>query len=99
MRFHRTELNPELVGDGGDLGDVFTRFVDDVLRLEHPRLRRYPTGGKDGGIDLSEDRGGVLTVVECAILVVLYGVGLSLQGAWLQSREQKILQLVTVKAD
>ena len=41
----------------------------------------------------------LLTVAQCAIVVALYRLGLRWEGDWLQRRERKVLQLVTVKVD
>jgi len=41
----------------------------------------------------------IFSVVECAIIVCLYGLFLLLQGNWLQAREQRILQIVTTRRE
>ncbi len=41
----------------------------------------------------------LLSLVECAVIVYIYGLLLGLQGDWLQSREQRILQIVTTRAE
>lgn len=41
----------------------------------------------------------ILSVLECAVVACLYGLLLRVQGDWLQAREQRILQLVTTRAN
>lgn len=41
----------------------------------------------------------LLSLVECAVIVCIYGLLLGLQGDWLQAREQRILQIVTTRAE
>jgi hypothetical protein len=41
----------------------------------------------------------LLSVVECVVVVGLYRLVLTWQGGWLQAREQKILEIVTTKAE
>lgn len=40
----------------------------------------------------------LLSLLECAVIVFVYGLLLSVQGDWLQAREQRILQTVTTRA-
>ena len=60
--FAHDNLNPRFVGDGE--GDAFQRFVFDALRPEFPQLHLFPTGGKDGGIDLSQTDDSSRLIVE-----------------------------------
>jgi hypothetical protein len=41
----------------------------------------------------------LLSLLECALIIFIYGVFLGLQGDWLQAREQRILQIVTTRAE
>jgi ABC-2 type transport system permease protein len=41
----------------------------------------------------------LLSLLECVGIVYIYGLLLSLQGDWLQAREQRILQIVTTRAE
>ncbi|HTU88645.1 MAG TPA: hypothetical protein VMF69_00975 [Gemmataceae bacterium] len=41
----------------------------------------------------------IFSVLECAGIVCIYGLLLRFQGDWLHAREQRILQLVTTRAD
>lgn len=41
----------------------------------------------------------MLSVLECAMIVYIYGLVLRWQGEWLQAREQRILQIVTIRAE
>jgi hypothetical protein len=41
----------------------------------------------------------ILSVLECAVVVLLYHLLLTPQGDWLQARERKILQTVTTRAE
>jgi ABC-2 type transport system permease protein len=41
----------------------------------------------------------LLTVVGCALVIIVYRVVVTWQGAWLQRREQKILEVVTSKLE
>ncbi len=61
--FQQHELDPALLGE--DITDAFQRFVYDCLYPEYPGLHLFPTGGKDGAIDLSADPGAELKVGEC----------------------------------
>ncbi len=40
----------------------------------------------------------LLSLLECAVIVFIYGLILGVQGDWLQAREQRILQIVTTRA-
>jgi ABC-2 type transport system permease protein len=40
----------------------------------------------------------LLSLLECAVIIYIYGLLLGLQGDWLQAREQRILQIVTTRA-
>jgi hypothetical protein len=41
----------------------------------------------------------LLMLLECALVIVVYRLVVPWQGAWLQSREQKILETVTSKLE
>jgi hypothetical protein len=41
----------------------------------------------------------ILTVVECAAVLVFYGYAITWQGALLQMREQKILDIIAPKTE
>jgi ABC-2 type transport system permease protein len=41
----------------------------------------------------------LLSLLECVAIVYIYGLLLGLQGDWLQAREQRILQIVTTRAE
>ncbi|MGH7170437.1 MAG: hypothetical protein ACRELG_09195, partial [Gemmataceae bacterium] len=41
----------------------------------------------------------MLSVLECAAIIYFYGLVLRWQGEWLQMREQRILQIVTIRAE
>ena len=62
-RFRSENLNSTLYSD--DLGDAFQRFTFDVLEPKYPGLNRFPSKGKDGGIDLSCLTPDGLIVFEC----------------------------------
>jgi len=62
-RFRREYINTELLGD--DLGDVFQRFVHELLLYDYPELHLFPGAGKDGAIDLSQTKVGSRMVVQC----------------------------------
>jgi hypothetical protein len=65
-RFVRRNLNPGLVRE--DIGDIFQVFAHQVLRADYPDLHLFPTGGKDGAIDLCQTTAGTRTVVECKFI-------------------------------
>lgn len=62
LRFDAQAVDRELASD---LGAGFQRFCFELLRRRHPRLRRYPAAGRDGGIDLIEDGEEGRGVFEC----------------------------------
>ena len=62
LEFKEGLLNPRMMN--GDLGAAFADFAFEVLEGELPGLVRFPSGGKDGAIDLSATD-GTRTVVEC----------------------------------
>ena len=62
-RFAFAEINPRLGHER--VGDAFQVFVHEVLRGEFTQLHLFPTGGKDGAIDLSETTDGSRVVCEC----------------------------------
>ena len=64
-RFETQKVNPRLAPT--DIGDAFQAFVQDLLLPEHPKLHRFPGGGKDGGIDLIETS-ETCFVVECKVV-------------------------------
>jgi len=60
--------------------------------------------GIEGIVEAMNWRHGVpldllLSLGECAVIVCMYGLLLRWQGDWLQRREQRILQIVTTRAD
>jgi peptidyl-tRNA hydrolase len=61
-RFDIANINPRLALSG--IGDAFQEFVHQVLLPEFPQLHRFPSGGKDGAIDLIDTSDGC-HVVEC----------------------------------
>src|ERR1035437_8093202 len=65
QRFERRNVNPHLAT--ADIGDAFQGFVHELLLSEHPKLHRFPGGGKDGGIDLIEDSNTCFGV-ECKVV-------------------------------
>jgi hypothetical protein len=62
LSFDARSLNPRLAS--GDLGVAFPRLVIEVLQPQRPALVLLAAPGKDGGIDLSEERPDGLAVVE-----------------------------------
>jgi ABC-2 type transport system permease protein len=51
-------------------------------------------GGRQGmPLDL------LLSLLECAVITLIYGLFLRIQGDWLHAREQRILQIVTTRAN
>src|SRR6267142_137728 len=62
-RFQSDQLNRKLAA--GDIGEAFQRFVHELLAIDFPGLHLFPTGGKDGGIDLSKSGDGLNIFVEC----------------------------------
>ncbi len=40
----------------------------------------------------------LLSLLECAVILFIYSLALGVQGDWLQAREQRILQIVTTRA-
>ncbi len=64
-RFEKKNVNPRLAPT--DIGDAFQMFVHELLLPEHPKLHRFPGGGKDGGIDLI-DTSNTCFVVECKVV-------------------------------
>src|ERR1041384_6479560 len=61
-RFDAPNVNPRLALAG--IGDAFQEFVHQLLLPEFPQLHRFPSGGKDGAIDLI-DTSDRLLAVEC----------------------------------
>jgi hypothetical protein len=50
----------------GNSGDLFQTFVYELLKKsDYPKLHRFQTAGKDGGIDLIQQLNGERTVIEC----------------------------------
>lgn len=64
-RFDNDNVNHRLTST--NIGDAFQTFVHEVLLPEHPRLHRFPGGGKDGGIDLI-DSSRTCLVAECKVV-------------------------------
>jgi hypothetical protein len=62
LRFEAGAIDAELAPDP-DAG--FQRFCFELLRQHRSGLRRYQTEGRDGGIDLIEERQDGLGAVEC----------------------------------
>jgi hypothetical protein len=62
LRFEQGMLEPELAND---IGDGFQHFCFELLRQQRPALRRFPTAGRDGGIDLIQDGDLGREVFEC----------------------------------
>jgi hypothetical protein len=50
---------------GGNLGDAFQKFAQELLVFDYPGLHPFQTGGPDGGIDLEQTTEGSRLVVEC----------------------------------
>ena len=61
--FLRENTNPALCTD--DIGGSFQNFVHELLEPEFAGLVRFPSGGKDGCIDLVQDLPGDRLVIEC----------------------------------
>jgi Holliday junction resolvase-like predicted endonuclease len=52
--------------ESGNVGDLFQSFVFELLRKsDYPKLHKFQTAGKDGGIDLIQQLNNERTVVEC----------------------------------
>lgn len=47
------------------MGDAFQQFVHDIFLPDYPDLHRFPTAGKDGGIDISFTLHSQRTIFEC----------------------------------
>jgi hypothetical protein len=62
-RFNLGEINPRL--DHKSIGDAFQSFVHEVLLRDYPQLHLFPTGGKDGAIDLSQTADNSRVICEC----------------------------------
>ena len=62
-RFQFAEINPRLGYER--VGDAFQAFAHEILRREFPQLHLFPTGGKDGVIDLSETNDASRVICEC----------------------------------
>jgi hypothetical protein len=62
-RFKIGEINPRLGHENA--GDAFQVFAYEVLLREFPRLHLFPTGGKDGAIDLSQTADDSRVICEC----------------------------------
>ena len=62
-RFTADEINTRLKGNG--VGDAFQTFVYEVLLHDYPELHPFPTGGKDGAIDLCQTTDDHRVVLEC----------------------------------
>jgi hypothetical protein len=65
-RFRLENLNSRL--GFTDPGDAFQQFVHDVLLRSYPELHLFPTGGKDGAIDLSQTVAASRLVGECKFI-------------------------------
>ncbi|MHB9134771.1 MAG: ATP-binding protein [Armatimonadota bacterium] len=61
--FNRETIDPAQLGEGP--GDAFQRFAAELVRLQHPDWHCYPTGGKDGAIDLRRTATSERMVIEC----------------------------------
>ncbi len=62
-RVTKATIDPRLLNDG--LGDAFQRLVFECLESKIPTLRRFDSSGRDGGIDLLDDRADGRTIYEC----------------------------------
>jgi hypothetical protein len=52
--------------ENGNVGDLFQSFVFELLRKsDFPKLHKFQTAGRDGGIDLIQQLKNERTVVEC----------------------------------
>lgn len=56
-------VEPQLAKSG--LGDAFQRLVGEALEATRPDIRRFGAAGRDGGIDLLEERPDGRVVHEC----------------------------------
>ena len=62
-RFELGEINSRLGHER--VGDAFQAFGHEVLLREYPELHLFPTGGKDGAIDLSQTSDDSRVACEC----------------------------------
>ncbi len=53
---------------GGDIGEALQMVAFELLKPDYANLERLPARGKDGGIDLHEDRPGERAVVQCKVI-------------------------------
>ena len=62
-RSELAEINPRL--NHKCVGDAFQAFAYETFLREYPQLHLFPTGGKDGAIDLSQTSDDSRVVCEC----------------------------------